>query len=137
MNHERMSEYQRVAFRAIDGPVSKEELPYMERQSSRAEITPWSFDNEYHYGDFRGNALEMLRRGYDLHLHYANFGTRSLFIRLPNGFPNTKAAEPYIAKDAVKFIKDKQGPGGILCVDPYHDAGELDDLWEFDDLLVR
>src|SRR5690348_14332271 len=39
-----MSEYQRVAFRAIDGPVRKENLEYMERQSSRAEITPWSFD---------------------------------------------------------------------------------------------
>jgi hypothetical protein len=39
-----MSEYQVVAFRAVDGPVSAENLAYMERQSSRAEITPWSFD---------------------------------------------------------------------------------------------
>jgi hypothetical protein len=32
-----MSEYQRVAFRAIDGPVSKENLAHMERQSSRTD----------------------------------------------------------------------------------------------------
>lgn len=61
-----MSEYQYIAFRAIDGPVSEKNLAYMRRQSSRAEITPWSFDNEYHFGDFGGDALEMLRRGYDL-----------------------------------------------------------------------
>ena len=70
----RCSEYQYVAFRAIDAPVSEKNLSLHARQSSRAEITPWSFHNEYHYGDFRGNAKEMLRRGYDLHLHYANFG---------------------------------------------------------------
>ena len=34
-----MSEYQRIAFRAIDGQVSEENLEYMRRQSSRAEIT--------------------------------------------------------------------------------------------------
>ena len=78
-----MSEYQVVAFRAIDAPVSEKNLEYMRRQSSRAEITPWTFDNEYHFGDFRGKADEMLRRGYDLHLHYANFGIRRLMIRLP------------------------------------------------------
>ena len=80
-----MSEHQIVAFRAIDAPVSKANLEYMERQSSRAEITPWSFDNEYNYGDFRGNAEEMLRRGYDLHLHYANFGVRKCWSRREMG----------------------------------------------------
>ena len=46
-----MSEYQYVGFRAIDGPVSEKTLEFMRRQSTRAEITPWSFDNEYHYGE--------------------------------------------------------------------------------------
>lgn len=132
-----MSEYQRVAFRAIDGPVSKKNLEFMERQSSRAEITPWAFDNEYQYGDFHGNALEMMRRGYDIHLHYANFGTRSLFIRFPNGLPNAAAVVPYLAKDSLRFIKDKYGSGGILSIDPCHEPGELEDLWEFDELLDR
>jgi hypothetical protein len=87
-----MSEYQYVAFRAIDGPVRESNLNYMHKQSSRAEITPWSFENEYHYGDFHGDATEMLRRGYDFHLHYANFGTRRLMLRLPNGLPDLTAA---------------------------------------------
>jgi hypothetical protein len=132
-----MSEYQRIAFRAIDGPVGERNLEYMRRQSSRAEITPWSFDNEYSYGDFRGDAAEMLRRGYDFHLHYANFGIRKLLIRLPHGLPDAKAAEPYFGRNSLQFLRDKQGSGGILSIEPYHEAGDLEDLWELDDLLDR
>jgi hypothetical protein len=133
-----MSEYQYIAFRAIDGPVSEKNLEFMRRQSSRAEITPWTFDNEYHFGDFHGNAVEMLRRGYDLHFHYANFGIRHLMIRLPHGLPDPEAAKPYFGEDALVFIKDKKGQGGILSIDPYHEPGDLDELWEdFDDLLDR
>lgn len=132
-----MSEHQRIAFRAIDGPVSGKDLEYMERQSSRAEITPWSFDNEYHYGDFRGNAEEMLRRGYDLHLHYANFGIRKLMIRLPQGLPDPKLARPYLNKESLRFLPDKQGPGGILSIEPMHEPGGLEELWEIEELVDR
>jgi hypothetical protein len=125
-----MSEYQYVGFRAIDRPVNGKDLEFMQRQSSRAEITTWSFDNEYHHGDFRGNAAEMLRRGYDFHLHYANFGIRTLMIRLPNGLPDEDAAKPYISKKTLKLLKDERGPGRILCVPPFFESGELDELWE-------
>ena len=130
-----MSKYQYVAFRAIDAPVSEKNLEFMRRQSSRAEITSWSFKNEYHFGDFRGNAAEMLRRGYDFHFHYANYGVRKLMIRVPSGLPDAKAADPYFEKDSLHFLKDKQGCGGIFCVEPYIEAGELDDLWDLDDTL--
>src|SRR5436305_2631635 len=132
-----MSEHQYVAFRAIDGPVSEKNLEFMRRQSSRAEITPWSFDNEYHFGDFRGNEVEMLRRGYDLHLHYANFGVRKLLIRLPHGLPDPEAAKPYFGEDGFEFLPDKRGPGGILLIEPYHEVDDLDELWDFDDLIER
>jgi hypothetical protein len=132
-----MSEYQYVGFRAVDGPVSEENLAFMEKQSSRAEITPWSFDNEYHFGDFRGNAGEMLRRGYDFHLHYANYGIRNLMIRLPSGLPDAKACASYLVKDGLSFVKDKQGLGGILRIEPYIEPGELDDLWNPAPVLDR
>ena len=131
-----MSEFQSVSFRAIDRPVSEKDLEYMRSQSSRAKVTPWSFDNEYHYGDFRGNALEMLHRGYDIHLHYANFGIRNLFIRLPNGLPDS-AAKSYLVKDSLRFVQDKQGQGGALCIQPFHEPGDLEDLWEIGDILGR
>lgn len=132
-----MSEYQYIAFRAIDGPVSKKELAYMRRQSSRAEITPWTFTNEYHFGDFGGNAIEMMRRGYDLHLHYANYGTRSLYIRLPHGFPDAKAAKPFFDGESIRFIKDRKGDAGTLAIEPSYEPGELDELWNFGRLLER
>ena len=132
-----MSEYQYVAFRAIDGQVGEKNLEYMRQQSSRAEITSWSFENEYQYGDFRGNALEMLRRGYDMHLHYANFGIRKLLIRLPQGLPDMGAAKPYLGKDSLQFLKDKRGPGGILSIEPFHEPGDLDELWEINAIVDR
>lgn len=126
-----MSEYQYVAFRALDGPVSDENLKFMRQQSSRAEITPWSFDNEYHFGDFHGKAAEMLRRGYDLHLHYANFGTRTLMIRLPHRLPDS-AVQRYFLKDSLFFERDKQGQGGNLVIEPCYEAGQLEELWDVD-----
>lgn len=130
-----MSEYQFIAFRAIDGPLSDKNLAFMRKQSSRAEVTRWSFENEYHYGDFRGDAEEMLRRGYDFHLHYANFGIRKLLIRLPNGLSN--AAKPYLTEDSFQFSKDKQGQAGILSLSPFHESGDLDDLWDLDEWFER
>jgi hypothetical protein len=132
-----MSEYQYIAFRAIDGPVSKKELAYMRRQSTRAEITPWSFTNEYTFGDFHGNAMEMLHRGYDVHLHYANFGIRSLYFRLPQGLPDIKAAEPYLDGESLRFLKDRNGSGGTLAIEPRHEPGDLEELWDFDRVLDR
>jgi hypothetical protein len=134
---EPMSEHQYIAFRAIDRPVSEKNLAFMRRQSSRAEITPWSFDNEYQFGDFHGDAGEMLRRGYDFHIHYANFGIRKLMIRLPDGLPDANGARAYFDGESLYFLKDKRGPGGLLCVEPFYEPGDLDDVWDLDELLAR
>jgi hypothetical protein len=137
VTEEAVSEYQYIAFRAIDGPVDKKNLAYMRRQSSRAEITPWSFTNEYHFGDFRGNAVEMLRRGYDVLLHYANFGIRSLHIRLPQGFPDCRAAKPYLDGGSIRFLKDRQGKGGVLAIEPSYEPGDQEELWDLSRILDR
>src|SRR5262249_401895 len=114
-----MSEFQYIGFRAAEKPVSNKALQYIHHQSSRPDITPWTFDNEYHYGDFRGAEINMLRRGYDIHLHYANFGIRKLLIRLPHDLRDTPGAGPYFAEDGLEFLKDKQGPSGILSISPF------------------
>jgi hypothetical protein len=108
-----MSEYQYIEFRAVDRPLTDKELAYAEKQSSRAEISRWCFSNEYSYGEFCGNVDGMLRRGYDICLEYANYGTRTLKIRLPDGFPFEK-------KLLSKFI---DGAHLIWKKDPKSDAG--------------
>ncbi|MFZ5830773.1 MAG: hypothetical protein ACOY3P_11830 [Planctomycetota bacterium] len=131
-----MSEYQYVAFRAIDAPLNEEQLDFMRGQSSRAELTPWSFDNEYHYGSFRGNRFEMLRRGYDFHLHYANFGIRTLMIRFAAGLPNAGQLKPYLG-EALQIIKDKSGPGVVLCIESPSGEDYREGLWDLDELIPR
>ncbi len=134
-----MSEYQYIHFIALDRPLDEKQLEYMQTQSSRAEITKWEFTNEYHYGDFHGNAEEMLRRGYDVHLHYANYGTRLLMFRLPGGLPwDRKTFEAYLPEYGIKWHPDKQGRGGILEIQPEADGGSFDDgLFEVDALLAE
>lgn len=132
-----MSEFQYIGFRAVDKPVSGKNLDYMRQQSSRAEITPWSFDNEYHWGDFGGDEISMLRRGYDIHLHYANFGIRKLLIGLPHDLTKSPEARPYLTKDGLEFFTSKKQPGGILSVNPYHETDDLAELWDLDEVLDR
>jgi hypothetical protein len=126
-----MSEYQFVHFLAVDRPLDDKQLAYMERQSSRAEITKWEFTNEYHYGDFRGEAEEMLRRGFDLHLHYANFGIRKLMIRLPGGLPcDRRTFEAFCPEYGVAWIGDKKGKGGSLEISPQAEPDSYDEYMD-------
>jgi hypothetical protein len=136
-----VSEYQFLAFRAVDRPLTDRGMAYARKQSSRAEITRWYFENEYHFGDFRGDAFGLLQHGYDVHLHYANFGVRKIMIRLPAGFPFPKAVwSSYIGVGELSWKKDAKGSGGILSLDPFHEPGELDEIWspgEYLDAVVE
>ena len=135
-----MSEYQFLAFRAVDRPLTDREMVYARNQSSRAEITRWRFENEYHFGDFSGDADGLLRHGYDAHLHYANFGIRKMALRLPSGLPFPKSVwANYISLEGLTWKKDSRGKGGVLTLNPYHDAGDLEEIWSpseyLDDLV--
>ena len=132
-----MSEYQFVHFLAIDRPLDDEELDFMGRQSSRADISRWEFTNEYHYGDFHGNAREMLRRGYDVHLHYANFGIRRLMVRLPAGLPCDRATfDAFRRGYGLEWVADKQGKGGILEIGPEADPDTYDEMLDDIDVIL-
>src|SRR5262249_50544135 len=45
--------------------------------------------------------------------------------------------EPYLDEESLFFLKDKRGQGGILCIEPFFEAGHLDELWELDGWLDR
>ncbi len=132
-----MSEYQFIHFLAIDRPLDDKELAFMQRQSTRAEITRWEFTNVYHFGDFRGDPLEMLRRGYDVHLHYANFGIRRLMFRLPAELPcDRKTFEAFQAEAGIDWYANKKGKGGILDISPEGDADAYsEDLYDVGTML--
>ena len=91
-----MSEYQYYEFQAIDQPIDKDGMDELRRVSSRAEITPTSFVNEYNFGDFKGSPYRFMQRWFDFHLYVASWGTRRLMIRLPDKFVDLAQFEPFL-----------------------------------------
>ena len=126
-----MSEYQWIHFIACDRPLDDEALEFMHQQSTRASITRWEFTNEYHFGDFRGDAAEMLRRGYDMHLHYANFGIRKIMFRLPQLPCDRKTFKAFEVEYGIEWEQDEKSKAGLLTIEPEADAGTYDsEYWE-------
>lgn len=78
-----MSEYQYYEFPAIDRPLTADEMGELRALSTRATITPVSFTNEYHWGDFRGDPEKLMQRYYDAHVHEADWMTAVFMVRLP------------------------------------------------------
>ena len=78
-----MSEYQYLAFLAIDRLLDEKDRAALRAMSSRAEITTTAFTNHYEWGDFKGDPKELMTRWFDFHLYFTNWGTRRLMIRFP------------------------------------------------------
>lgn len=78
-----MSEYQCYEFVALDRRLTAAEMAELRSISTRAEITPTRFWNEYHWGDLKTDSAELLARYFDVHVYFANWGTRRLMLRLP------------------------------------------------------
>lgn len=126
-----MSEYQYVAFQAVDGPLNDKQLEFARRQSTRAEVSRWSLSVEYHYSSFRGDANGLLRRGYDVYLQHTNYGSREIKLRLPRGMPFAKDVWlKYVDGENLNWKSDAKGSGGILSLRPFHETGNLDEVWE-------
>ncbi|MEX0792763.1 MAG: hypothetical protein WD045_06475, partial [Pirellulaceae bacterium] len=120
-----MSEYQYVVFRAVDGPLNDKQLEFAEAQSSRADVSRWTLSCEYDYSSFRGDVDALLRRGFDVHLEYTNYGTRVIKLRLPHGFPVAESVwSKYVDGEQLHWKKDAKGSGGILTLEPFHDAND-------------
>src|SRR5262245_19556488 len=90
-----MSEYQYYEFRAIDRPLNQRQMDELRQLSTRAEITPTSFTNEYHWGDFRGNPAVLMEKYFDAFVYVANWGTRRFMVRLPRPLLDVDEARPY------------------------------------------
>jgi hypothetical protein len=96
-----MSEYQYYEFLALDRPLTGAEQAEVREFSSRARITATRFSNEYHWGDFRGDPGELMRRYYDAHLYLTNWGTHRIMLRLPRVLLEERIAGQYTVDDQV------------------------------------
>lgn len=103
-----MSEYQYYEFRAIDRPLSQKEMGELRALSTRAEITPTSFTNTYHWGDFKGNPATLMDRYFDAFVYVANWGTHRLMFRIPRRFLDAEAASTYCDGETLSLKAKKE-----------------------------
>lgn len=131
-----MSEYQFVAFQAVDGPLNDEQLEFARIQSTRAEVSRWSLSVEYHYSSFRGDVDGLLRKGYDVYLTYSNYGSREIKLRFPRGLPFAKNDwSKYVDGEHLQWKSDAKGNGGILSLHPFHETDSFDVIQDKQPLL--
>lgn len=78
-----MSEYQYYEFRAVDRPLTKQEMAALRAISTRAEITPTSFVNTYEWGNFKGDPDTFMEKYFDAFVYVANWGTHRFMMRVP------------------------------------------------------
>jgi hypothetical protein len=122
-----MSEYQYYEFQAIDRPLVQAAQQALRSNSSRARITATSFTNHYEWGDLKGDPRKFMERWFDLHLYFANWGTRRLMMRLPKRFLNRADIDPFLREiDWVEIWTSDDN----LMVDICRNEVEPDDDWD-------
>ena len=104
-----MSEYQYYEFQAVDWPLNDKEMNELRSFSTRAEITPHSFINDYSWGSFKGDEDRWIEKYFDGFLYYANWGTHILKLRLPSILLDLQTTHNYCNGDhfSVRLSGDK------------------------------
>lgn len=120
-----MSEYQWYEFVALERPLTAGEMGELRAISTRAEITPTRFWNEYQWGDLKADPAELLARYFDVHLYFANWGTRRLMFRLPRRAVDVEALRAYAPGGAATLTIR----GDHVILDLCSETDEPDDDW--------
>lgn len=100
-----MSEYQVYEFVALDRPLTHEQMAELRAISTRADITPTRFWNEYQWGDLKADPAKLVARYFDAHLYFANWGTRRLMLRLPAARVDRTLLRSYFPGDPARMTK--------------------------------
>lgn len=82
-------------FRAVDKPLTGEQLKRLRALSTRAAISPTSFVNTYEWGEFKGDSSRLMEQMFDAFLYWANWGTRLFQVRLPDNLGSLRRIKPY------------------------------------------
>ncbi len=98
-----MSEYQYYEFQAVDRPLTRQQMSELRGYSTRAEITPTRFVNSYNFGSFKGDAEQWVERYFDVHLYFANWGTRILMLRIPERLLDEEVLNEYCTETGLSF----------------------------------
>jgi hypothetical protein len=120
-----VSEYQCYEFLALDRRLTAQEMAELRSISTRAEITPTRFWNEYQWGDLKADPSDLLARYFDMHLYIANWGTRRLMFRLPVTAVDLHALRAYAPGGPVTLTTT----GEYAVLDLWSEVEEPEDDW--------
>lgn len=118
-----MSEYQYYEFQAIDHPLTDAQMKELRKYSSRAQITPTSFVNVYHWGNFKGNRHRWMEAYFDAFLYVANWGSHWLDLRVPARLLSPDTVAMYCTHDSLAFRT--KGEHVIVSFASEEQCGEL------------
>lgn len=121
-----MSTYQYYYFEAIDKPLTEQQQKELRKISTRATINSRSFENEYHWGNLSGGVDSMLKKYFDVHLYYANWGTRIIMFKLPAKAVDYSLLKQYDNNETVRIVKS----GNHVIVDITADCEDVEEWWE-------
>ncbi len=97
-----MSEHQCYEFVALDRPLTPSQMAELRAISTRADITPARFWNEYQWGDLKADPAKLVERYFDAHMYFANWGTHRLILRVPVKRVALKSLQAYFVGDAAR-----------------------------------
>jgi len=126
-----MSEYQYYEFQAIDRRLDEAARRDLRSISSRARITATSLTNHYDFGDFGGDPRTLMEQWFDLHLYFANWGSRRLMLRVPSRFLSRNDIEIFLAESEWVEVWTA-GDNLIIDIDIGGGDSERDVDWEDD-----
>lgn len=118
-----MSEYQCYEFVALDSPLNSAEMAELRSISTRADISPTRFWNEYQWGDLKADPRELLARYFDAFLYFANWASHRFMLRLPASQVDLRQLQPYFPGEPATLTKF----GEHLVVDLWSDSDEPED----------
>ena len=116
-----MSEYQYYEFLALDRPLSAEAIDAVRTLSRRVQPTPTHAVFTYSYGDFPGQPLDLLAKHNDIMLYLANWGSKQLAFRFPNGAIDKAILQPYYY--GVEEIELRKAGDYLILNIAFHDEG--------------
>lgn len=118
-----MSEHQVYEFLAIDRPLSSKEMDALRAISTRAEISPTRFWNEYHWGDLKADPAKLVEKYFDAHTYFANWGTHRLMLRVPVRRVDASTPRAYFVG---RHAASARVAGDYLIVDLRSESDERD-----------
>lgn len=98
-----MSEYQYYEFKAVDRPLDEKDMEALRDLSTRAQITPTSFVNVYHWGDFQGDPVKLVAKYYDAFLYVANWGTHWFMLKVPGNLVDVDLVRQYCPGESARI----------------------------------